>query len=184
MKSSVLGYILFLVIKSGEASSTVQNRTFIISCESSFDCSDNGECNTQTGNCSCMESFDTFTELSSSSSAPSFQCNYEKKEQLTAFLLSLFLGIFGAEHFYLGNTDRGITKLCFSLFCFIGNIIIFSISRCCGKDKQYLIEFVGRYEAIYLGCGFVFMLLWFIQDLILIGTLGISDANGISLKSW
>lgn len=182
MKLALLCYLTLIYLEFGDTASTVQNGTSIIACENSNDCSGNGSCNIQTGKCSCTDSFETYADVASS--APSLQCNYEKKEQLTAFLLSLFLGIFGAEHFYLGNTDRGITKLCFSLFCFIGNIIIFSISRCCGKDKQYLIEFVGRYEAIYLGCGFVFMLLWFIQDLILIGTLGVTDVNGIPLKSW
>lgn len=184
MNFALLCTLIITQAISTESSSAVLNGTSIIYCESNFDCSENGECNVKNGQCSCAESFGTFADDSSSSLVPSLQCNYEKKEQLTAFLLSLFLGFFGAEHFYLGNSDRGITKLCFSLFCFIGNIIIFSISRCCGKDKQYLIEFVGRYEAIYLGCGFVFMVLWFIQDLILIGTLGISDANGVSLKSW
>jgi autotransporter-associated beta strand protein len=44
-------------------------------------------------------------------------CNYLKKSQLTAFMLSLFVG-FGSEHFYLEYYEVGAAKFVFYLFCF------------------------------------------------------------------
>ena len=35
----------------------------------------------------------------------------KKKSQYKALFLALFLGLFGAHHFYLGNTKRGILYL-------------------------------------------------------------------------
>ena len=39
------------------------------------------------------------------------KCTYGTKSQSTAFLLSLFLGIFGADRFYLGHIATGVFKL-------------------------------------------------------------------------
>ena len=46
-------------------------------------------------------------------------CCYEKKGQLTAFLLEMFIG-FGAGHFYIGNIKFGLIKLFVQTFlCFL-----------------------------------------------------------------
>jgi len=39
------------------------------------------------------------------------ECNIQRKSQQTAFLLSMFLGMFGVDQFYLGMVEIGIYKL-------------------------------------------------------------------------
>ncbi len=51
------------------------------------------------------------------------------KNKLTAGLLAIFLGAYGAQHFYLGNKDKGIKYLLISLLtCGVGAVIISVIS--------------------------------------------------------
>lgn len=40
------------------------------------------------------------------------ECGIQRKSQMTAFLLSLFLGIVGADQFYLGVIGLGVGKAC------------------------------------------------------------------------
>jgi len=39
------------------------------------------------------------------------ECRTRRKSQMTAYFLSVFLGVFGADHFYLGNYYSGFAKL-------------------------------------------------------------------------
>jgi TM2 domain-containing membrane protein YozV len=48
------------------------------------------------------------------------------KDKTTAGLLGIFLGSWGAHHFYLGNTNKALLYLLLSLFTGIG-VIVFSI---------------------------------------------------------
>lgn len=162
----------------------IQNAVNNYTCYSDSNCSNNGQCSSVTHSCHCNPGFSTYLTQEQIDSKTFTVCNYEQKSQLTAFLLSLFVGFTGADHFYLHNYDKGITKLCFSLVCCLGNIFIFIVYKCCPEDKQYLIGFVGLYEGIYLGCGFFFMCLWMLYDLINIGTLVYTDGYGIPMKPW
>ncbi len=44
--------------------------------------------------------------------------NYNRKSKLSAVLLAIFLGAFGAHNFYLGYTIKGVIQLCITLFTF------------------------------------------------------------------
>merc|ERR1719502_2008136 len=39
------------------------------------------------------------------------ECRTKRKSQMVAYFLSVFLGFFGADHFYLGNFYSGFAKL-------------------------------------------------------------------------
>jgi len=47
----------------------------------------------------------------------------EGKNKTTAGLLAIFLGAYGAHHFYLGNSNKGLLYLLLSLFTGIGALI-------------------------------------------------------------
>lgn len=156
-------------------------------CNNTDDCSNNGLCNLKTHSCECDEGFATY--ISNYTNYTNFTviqelrlCNYEEKDQLTAFMLSLFVG-FGSEHFYMDRNDKGIAKLFYYCFCCVGNIVLFVI-YCWYPDKRSYIDFLGQYESIYMSCGFLVSILWVIYDLICIANLSHLDGNNIPLKPW
>ncbi len=168
-------------------SEIIANITSKHKCKNSEDCSNNGVCNLSTFTCQCEDNYSTYIsnylEIQNDTQIQELKlCNYEKKDQLTAFMLSLFIG-FGAEHFYLEKNDVGISKLVFYCICCAGNIILFVIYLWF-PNKHHLIEFLGQYEAIYMGCGFIVSLLWVIYDLIMIGNMSYIDGNKIPMNPW
>ena len=70
------------------------------SCTSNADCGSNGVCATSTSTCNCTKA----NYVTVQSDKP---CAYEQKSKLTAFLLSFFLGGFGADWFYLSAGNGG-----------------------------------------------------------------------------
>lgn len=62
-------------------------------CRSDIDCNSNGICSSVTGQCRCDIGYTTYD------SKDGTQCNYKQKFQMNAFLLSLFLGEFGAGNY-------------------------------------------------------------------------------------
>ena len=109
-------------------------------------------------------------------------CNYQQKNQLTAFMLSFFVG-FGVEHFYLGRYNVASAKLVFYTLCCGLNIVYFILYKFCKNGKKY-VEFIGTFEAFYLGCGFLYMVLWNIYDWINIGFNSLLDGNGMAMLPW
>ena len=109
-------------------------------------------------------------------------CNYERKKQLTAFMLSIFVG-FGAEHFYLNRTGVAIAKLVFYFFCGFLNVLYLILYKCVPGGAKY-VTFIHTYEALYLGCGVGYMLLWNIFDWVNIGFNDLKDGNNIELSPW
>ena len=87
-------------------------------CQDHDKCGEHGKCikhmmsaNESQNQCQCEE---TYTSIEN-------PCDYKQKRQLTAFLLSLFLGPFGADWFYLAKdstsyTFIGVTKLLLSFW--------------------------------------------------------------------
>jgi hypothetical protein len=142
--------------------------TFYIDCN-------NGVCKNQT--CKCDQGFITLNNEN---------CNYKQKEKLVAFLLSFFIGTFGADWFYLasGSTTyivAGVIKLLTGIVgigvpCFLG------CAGCLRSDGSKIALFV---------CIIVFIVLsttanatWWLADWIrvLVGTF--KDGNGQNLRDW
>ena len=59
-----------------------------------------------TSNCTCIPEYDTYPISST------IKCNYQKKSQLTAFILELILS-YGSGHFYINNINIAIPKFLF-----------------------------------------------------------------------
>lgn len=67
----------------------------------------------------------------------------EKRNKTSAGLLGIFLGAYGAHHFYLGNTDKGLlylllsllTAVCFPIFAVIG--FVEGIQYLCMTDEEF-----------------------------------------------
>lgn len=168
-------------------SEIIANITSKHKCQNSEDCSNNGVCNLSSNICECEDTYSTYISdyigIKNETQIQELKlCNYQKKDQLTAFMLSLFVG-FGSEHFYLEKNDVGIAKLVFYCVCCAGNIILFVI-YVWFPDKHHLIDFLGQYEAIYMTCGFIVSLLWVIYDLIMIGNMSYMDGNKIPMNPW
>jgi hypothetical protein len=171
-------------------------------CVSDADCSFNGNCDVKTGHCECDKSHgtllpnltliliskisqyknQTLPKVIPLTSSDIQYCNYALKQQMTAFLLSIFVG-FGAEHFYLERYSSGAAKLVFYIFCGVLNIFFFIIYKCFPKLRKYL-EFIGVFEATYLVCGVIYILLWNVYDWVHIGYGTMLDGKGMRMASW
>jgi len=107
-----------------------------------------------------------------------YECNYNKKLQITAFLLELFLSN-GIGHLYLGNLYIGIPKLFVWIFAYYFFISIRIILKQNEENKR---------ASIYLGIFAVFscffMLFWQVFDLIFLGLNKYNDSNGIKPLEW
>lgn len=172
------------------------NKTYIVNpeCTSDFDCSLNGACNSVTKTCTCKAPFVTIYNnstaviLKTSNNATLYtyptqkMCNYEQKKQLTAFMLSIFVG-FGAEHFYLDNSGVGVAKCVFYIFCGFLNVLYLIFYKCVPGGEKY-VSFIHSYEALYLACGVGYMLLWNIYDWVNIGFNDQLDGKGVRLSPW
>jgi TM2 domain-containing membrane protein YozV len=180
------------------ASSSVKNKTTIFifpKCLSDADCSGNGICDLVSSECICNRNFASFYDNSTATISKledlnivyydyrgQKMCNYERKKQLTAFMLSIFVG-FGAEHFYLNRTGVAIAKLVFYFFCGFLNVLYLILYKCVPGGAKY-VTFIHTYEALYLGCGVGYMLLWNIFDWVNIGFNDLKDGNNIELSPW
>jgi|LauGreDrversion4_2_1035121.scaffolds.fasta_scaffold159694_2 hypothetical protein len=177
-------------------------------CRDDTDCNMNGFCDITSKKCLCSRGYDTLLnktlikfltdipdQVKKSNISESIHnitislkideiqyCNYKKKEQLTAFMLSFFVG-FGAEHFYLERFNVGAAKLVFYTLCCALNIIYFILYKCVKDGKRY-VEFIGTFEAFYLACGFFYMILWNVYDWVNIGYNSLLDGNEMQLLSW
>jgi len=175
----------------------LSNKTVFIypKCLSDSDCSGNGMCDLASGKCTCNKTFiSIFNNKTANIStlgdynityydySAQKMCNYEQKKQLTAFMLSIFVG-FGAEHFYLARTSIGIAKLVFYVFCGFLNVFYLILYKCVPGGEKY-VSFLHSYEALYLGCGVGYMLLWNIYDWVYIGYNQLLDGNNIAMSPW
>ena len=145
---------------------------------------DNMECENKTAgiNCKCNDDkyYPNFDDTIDAD-----YCEIEKKKQLTAFLLELFVG-FGAGHFYRHHYLMASLKLV-AFFIGIYLICIFPLTAkcvtdCCDNDCVVIVVSIIFY--IYaLGLAF-----WYIWDLVYFGKNNYPDCshgdNCIDLKGW
>lgn len=125
-------------------------------------------------NCTCKPEYASISECS-------VKCEYERKKQLTAFLLELFVG-FGAGHFYRGSYLIASLKLVAFIFG-IYIICLFPltakcISECC--DCDCLVVLVSL---LFFACS-VGLAFWFVFDLVRFGKNLLTDKYNIKLKQW
>lgn len=162
-------------------------------CQSNSDCANNGVCDTITKACICKTGYFTLFDNSTAKQTPDNftllydysnqkMCTYQQKSQVTAFMLSIFVG-FGAEHFYLGRISQAISKLVFYIFCGFLNILYLVIYKCI-PDGDKIVTFIHNFEAIYLGCGVFYLILWNIYDWVNIGYNNYVDSNNLPLIAW
>ena len=141
-------------------------------CNSTSFCSDKGECSSDKTSCKCDTFYTTFPIDNA------YQCNYEQKTRLTAFLLQFF--ICGSGQMYLGNLSHGVPQFLFTYFAIV--FICFTACSCfaCSKNKN------SNYTAESIACSAIFTLFviisfyaWAIADAIMIGLGQINDSNGV-----
>ena len=126
-------------------------------------CSLNGECNSN-GICVCYKKYTTYN------AKKGIFCNYERKEQLKAFILEMIFGIFGGGYFYLERYVMGIIQ-CVITILFI--YLFFYTPNCC--DDCEILSF----------CFFILIILTlYIISNIMIGLNMLTDNNGIKLEDW
>ena len=108
-------------------------------------------------------------------------CTYERKRQLTAFLLELFVG-FGAGHFYRANYLEASLKLVAFLFG-IYIICLFPLTAKCVADCcdcDCLVVLISLFWFL-ISAGLAF---WFIFDLVWFGKNKYRDRYGFCLMEW
>jgi hypothetical protein len=128
--------------------------------------------------CQCLDGFANF--FPENNQNPNFYCSYEKRSQLTAFLLEFLLSN-GIGHFYAGRVLFGI----FKMVVLIGPIVLGILMFCCnigkGSDGSTCCNLIIMIGMCLLGCT---ALAWQLADLIMFGMNKYADGNGISLKHW
>lgn len=147
-----------------QLSSQTSNETSNFHCISDEDCSYHGTCNQEKTVCICNNGYTTYP------SANQPQCNYEQKNQLTAFLLSFFLGAFGAGHFYIEIFGIAAVKL-------ILGLMIGCLQQLAKKSED-------RFLVCFYSLGVIVVFIWYIWDLVLFGYNKYPDNNGVGLKPW
>ena len=150
------------------------NFTYAITKEKCSVTNCNGDC-TSTNICTCEEGYLNFKTNSK------LYCSYKQKNQLTAFLLELFLP-FGIGHLYVGRTLFGITKMIIvtspmtiCIFTFLG-ILVSDKFLSGGNSSLFCIGFVSVFSLVGL--------IWWIADLVIFGTNNYLDGNNMPLKEW
>jgi len=102
-----------------------------------------------------------------------FACETKQKSQLVAFLLALLLGWLGAGRFYLGYIALGIFKLLYH--CVFA--IIAAVNRAMLKEEQEPHPVIALFSCCCC-CGW---LIWWIHDVVVIGTGSLTAVDGIGM---
>ncbi len=102
----------------------------------------------------------------------------KRKSQLVAFLLSFFVGSYGADRFYLEYNGVGAGKLVLTLFLCIAPCVPLCLV-CCKSEKKGGAATV--LVAICILCASLGIFIWWIIDWVLIVQNNITDGNGYGM---
>jgi TM2 domain-containing membrane protein YozV len=126
-------------------------------------CSNRGNIDKNTDECVCSDGYVTFPL------DQPLKCNYEKKSQSIAVVLSIFGGIFGVDMFYLGYNMKGFFKCLFPILI----AMLFIIFR------EY---FKGKFlQRIHLFFPFVVIFVMWFYDIWQFSSDNCFDSNGIAM---
>lgn len=169
--------IVYVTVYHSQVESTPETRTTMsINCTySPVDCHNHGVCNQDGTDCVCFGGYVTYQPPNNT------QCNYEQKTQLGAFLLSFFLGYFGAGRFYVGDITLGLIKLFVPMTLTVISCVLLCIG-CCRSESGMNCMIVITNILVVLSSIVVFC--WWLADVIQFGLNAIPDENGIGLKEW
>lgn len=167
----LISIIFAVVIATGEKTETESPNP---TCVSNSDCN-HGKCENTT--CVCESGYVTYKGVN---------CNYKQKEKLVAFLLSFFIGNFGADWFYLANGRTsyivlGVIKL-LTGFMAIGFSCCFCFAGCMRSDGSKVAFFV--LIVLLVSISPLVNIAWWLADWIRILLDTFLDGNNIGLKPW
>jgi TM2 domain-containing membrane protein YozV len=139
---------------------------------------------TNSATCQCTLKYASYQKTTDNTTSDEIQktyCTYKRKEQLTAFLLEMFLPL-GAGHFYSGRILSGILKL----ILFLAPIVVF-IFFCVGvsisktDDEATCVGICTIFSNCALFCA---VITWQMADIVLYAINLYDDGNGVPLKHW
>lgn len=133
---------------------------------------DKMDCSNENQFCQCKEAYTTIDDKI---------CGYEKKKQLVAFLLELFVG-FGGGHFYTERYLMASLKLVAFLFGIYIICLFPFTAKCMGDscDSDWGVIVTSCFYYLYsLG-----LASWFIIDLVWFGKNLYPDGNNQTLLPW
>ena len=156
-------------------------------CDPVINCDARGDCAGDEDDwyCICNDGYATFPKPVDDDPNPVY-CNYERKSQLTAFLLSWFLGLAGGGQWYIGLYSIAGWKLGLLFgFCCCGTCLI---SLCCTAlgigSKEDMMSGPMLFVPCWMCCCSLAVTVWWIVDLVYFGQNLYDDGNGVSLEPW
>jgi len=148
-----------------------------IMCDSQINCLSPNIClDSQT--CKCANGYANKLDSNLNPNAP--YCNYERKKQITAFLLQFFV-FAGAGQFYIGNLQYAIPQLIITLVpCLLSCIICCYMQKSPDGSRNCFAGFV-----ITISCLFTCTIFsWWLADVVIFGMNNYLDGNGVPLIGW
>jgi len=175
---SLIALALCVFITSAQLT-TDDPSTTIYKCDVVDNCSARGHCITDDEDgswyCLCAEEYTTHPAVDEDTPAEErVYCNYKQKSQLTAFLLSWFLGEVGGGQWYLGLNALAGAKLGFTLaMCCCA--CCWNAAREGDDDERAPIVAAGCCAC----CGLCGVFTWWLVDIIRFSMNWYKDENGV-----